>query len=232
MKVPLQYMPKNKVLARLKGDPNLDRPVAMTLPRMSFELLGVVSDNSRKLNTIQRGAVKVSDNKDKLFYQYQCVPYNFMFELNIMTKSNLDATKIIEQILPFFHPDITVSVNLIPELSETYDIAIVLNQTQPQYMYEGAFVERPVYVWTLSFTLKGYLFGPTKMQPVIKKAITNIFATPTAQSFANVSANNSELDLTVTITPTLISNSEVSYLDIQADDDWSYLVEFDKGDDE
>lgn len=239
MKVPLNYMPKNKTLARLMGDPNLDRPVAITLPRMGFEIMKPVYDQSRKLNTIQRGAVKVSPNKDKLYYQYQCVPYNFMFELYILTKSNLDATKIVEQILPFFHPDITVNVNLIPELDEKYDISIVLNDVNSEYMYEGSFAERPVYMWTLSFTLKGYIFGPTKTQAVIKKAITKIFATPTAQDFATVSPDVSELDMRVTITPgqdangNPTSNSEITipYEDIQADENWDFIIEFDHPDD-
>lgn len=236
-KVPLTYASKNKMLARLQGDPSLDRPVAMTLPRMSFEYLGIQYDANRKLNTIEKVAVVTSDTKDKLYHQYQAVPYNFMFQLYVMVKNANDGTKIIEQILPFFHPDLTVTAELIPELNHKMDIPIVLVSVTHEDLYEGAFTERRAMIWTLSFTLQGYIFGPTKKQPVIKKAITNLYATPLAIPMANSSANNSEHDFTSTITPGLTANGQptsnasltVPYEDIEATDNYGFVVQFDYG---
>lgn len=238
MKVPLSYAPKNKMLARLRADPNLERPVAMTLPRMGFEMASPQYDPTRKLNTINRVAVVVSENKDQLFHQYQAVPYNIPFELHVMVKNAADGTNIIEQILPFFHPDLTVTANLIPELNLSMDIPIVLANINMLDDYEGSFTQRNVMIWTLQFMLKGYIFGPTKTQPVIKKAITNLYATPTAIPMSNSSPNNSVRDFRTIITPGLTANGEptsnasltIPYEDIDASDNWDFVIQFDQGD--
>ena len=156
IKVPLSYGPKEKYLASLEGNPNLDNKVAVTVPRISFEMTTFQYDPERKLNTLNR---KVKNNKS----QYQPVPYNISFQMSILVKNAEDGTKIVEQILPYFTPEWTASVHLVPDMEDDpWDIPIILNDISSEDTYEGNFETRRAIIWTLNFTMKGYLFGPTK----------------------------------------------------------------------
>jgi len=156
VKVPLSYGPKEKYLARLEGNPDLNNKVAVTVPRIAFEMTTFQYDADRKLNTLNR---KIKNNKS----QYQPVPYNISFQMSILVKNAEDGTKIIEQILPYFTPEWTASVHLIPDMEDDpWDIPIILNSISSEDTYEGNFETRRAIIWTLDFTIKGYLFGPTK----------------------------------------------------------------------
>jgi hypothetical protein len=159
MKVPLAYGPIQKFLARIEQQPTLNTKIALTLPRLSFEMTGLQYDPSRKTSIVQ--TFIAVDNNDKVKKVYMPVPYNVSFELNIMTKLNDDSLQIIEQILPFFQPSFNVTVNLISSIGEKKDIPIVLESIQQNDKYEGSFLdERRLIVHTLRFTAKTYLFGP------------------------------------------------------------------------
>ena len=170
MIVPLSYAPFQKILARVAADPDLvnsTRP-AMTLPRMSFEINNVTYDSQRKIATTRKVLKPTADeNTNQREFMYSGVPYNIDFSLYIMTKYAEDATKIMEQILPFFTPDWTVTAKMIPE-HEPVDIPIILNSVTTEDLYEGTFEERQSILYTLTFTLKGYYYGPQKTKKVIK----------------------------------------------------------------
>jgi hypothetical protein len=223
-RVPLVYGPKDKMLARVVQDPNIDRPTATyPLPLMSFEMTGFTYDGARKLQTINKNVYNNPDDVSKRKYQYVPVPYNIDFQLNILVKNAEDGTKIVEQILPYFTPDWTLTAILVPEMNIRHDIPIVLNRVNMDDVYDGDFTVRRTMVWTLDFTLKGYLYGPIKTTKVIKYAITNIYdkidrtATPSA---------------TITIQPGLLangsptSNSSLSIPvdEILATDDFGFVV--------
>ena len=170
IKVPLSYGPTQKFLARLEQSPNLNQPVQLTLPRMSFELTGLLYDPSRKVTTTQTfNEVDESDNKIKKVYMP--VPYNMIFELSIMTKTNDDMLQIIEQILPYFQPHYNLTIKLVSEINEKRDIPIILDNISMQDTYEGNFTTRRALIYTLRFTAKTYLFGPLPTDPrgLIKK---------------------------------------------------------------
>ena len=177
IKVPITYSPKEKMLARINSDPDIDRQTAVpTLPFMAFEMTDIFYDASRKLNTV--GRVVVSDtDPNKMKYQYNPVPYNFNFRLYVYVKNAEDGTKIIEQILPYFTPDWTTTVQLIPEMEITHEIPVILNTISHEDIYEGGFAERRALIWTLDFVLKGFLYGPVKKGKVIKFA-NSVFYTP------------------------------------------------------
>ena len=169
MKVPLAYGPKQKFLTRLREDPNLNKKVALTLPRMGFEISGISYDPSRKLNSIQKVKKTNTSTEGKtLSSQYMPVPYNMDFELVVMAKSSDDALQIVEQILPFFQPDYTVTLNDNAAMGTTRDVPIVLTNVGYEDSYEGDFVTRRSIIYTLSFTSKFYLYGPVTDQKVIK----------------------------------------------------------------
>ena len=170
MKVPLAYGPKQKFLTRLREDPNLNKKVALTLPRIGFEISGISYDASRKLNSIQKFK-KTNNSTDgkTLSSQYMPVPYNMDFELVVMAKQSDDALQIVEQILPFFQPDYTITLNDNSAMGTTRDVPIILTGVTYADEYEGSFEDRRVLTYTLSFTAKFYLYGPVTDQKVIKQ---------------------------------------------------------------
>jgi len=160
LKVPLSYGPTQKFLARLEQSPNLNQPVQMSLPRMSFEFVGLTYDNSRKVTSTQTFLSTLSTDKTKPKKSYMPVPYNMQFELSIMTKLNDDMLQIIEQIIPYFQPAYTISVDLVETIGEKRDVPVVLENITMQDDYEGDFSTRRALIYTLRFTAKTYLFGP------------------------------------------------------------------------
>lgn len=169
MKVPLAYGPKQKWLARLREDPNLTKKVAVTLPRLGFEIQNISYDPSRKLNSIQKfKKVNSSTDGKTMSQQYMPVPYNMEFELYAMAKNSDDALQIVEQIVPFFQPDYTVTLNDNSEMGTTRDVPIVLTNISYEDSYESDMITRRSIIYTLSFTAKFYLYGPVTDQKVIK----------------------------------------------------------------
>jgi hypothetical protein len=170
MKVPLAYGPQQKFLARLNSDPSLASKVAVTLPRLGFEMNGITYDPSRKLNRVQKfRKVKTSaDNADKLDTQYMPVPYNINFTLYAMAKNSDDALQIVEQILPFFQPDYTLTINDMADMGIKRDVPIILNDVSYEDNYQGDFTERRAIIYTMTFTAKFYLYGPVTSTSVIK----------------------------------------------------------------
>ena len=173
--VPIAYAAKELYVQRIEGDPNLDKKVQMTLPRMSFEMKGLSYDSSRKQTTNLKNFNVVSG--PALLSQYVPVPYNFDFDLNIYVRNIEDGTQMIEHILPFFTPDYTIKLNLIPEMGIVKEIPIVLNQVNSEVTYEGNRDADPrMIIWTLNFTVKGFIFGASSPPAgIIKTSITNIY---------------------------------------------------------
>ena len=155
VKIPLSYGPKDKMLTRISGDPSLNPKVALTVPRMGFELTSMTYDNARKLNTINRNVKRGTTGLKK---QFNGVPYNYEFSLYIFVKNAEDGTQILEQILPFFTPEFTFTMTLISSMDIVHDIPLVLNSVTSEDTYEGDFATRRSIIWTLSFTMKGWLY--------------------------------------------------------------------------
>ena len=176
-KVPLSYGPTQKFLARIQQQPNLTgKDVQIVLPRMSFEILGMQYDPTRKLAPIKTAITPKTGDTNKIVRQFLPVPYNVNFELAIFVKNQDDGLQIIEQILPFFQPAFSITLKMVKETEEKRDIPIVLNSINYRDEYEGNFDTRQVIIWTLQFTAKTYLFGPTADSGVIKTAITNFYS--------------------------------------------------------
>lgn len=174
-KVPLSYASKERYVMRLQGDPELDRKVQITLPRMSFEFNGLSYDASRKQITNIKNFAP-SQSADTIISQYNPVPYDFDFSLFIYVRNIEDGTQIIERILPYFTPDYTVKINLIPEMGIIKEVPVLLKSTDYEVTYEGPREqETRTIIWTLNFTVKGFVYGPTSEPKIIKKSITNIF---------------------------------------------------------
>lgn len=172
MKVPLAYSPTQKFLARLDQVQDLNKPVQMSLPRMSFEFLGLTYDTSRKVTTTQTFLSGLTTDKTQPRKTYMPVPYNMSFELSIYTKLNDDMLQIVEQILPYFQPAYTLTVDLVDTIGEKRDVPIVFEGIEMRDEYEGDFSQRRALIYTLRFVAKTYLFGPVSdvSKDIIKKA--------------------------------------------------------------
>tara|TARA_S200000501_G_scaffold351326_1_gene369105 strand:- start:13 stop:789 length:777 start_codon:yes stop_codon:yes gene_type:complete len=178
IRVPLAYGPKEKFLVRLDQQSSLNnREFAITLPRMGFEISSIAYDPTRKLTRIQKFK-QVKSNKDGkvLDFNYTPVPYNISYNLFSFTASAEAGLQIIEQILPFFQPDFTVTINAIPDLNIKRDIPIILNSVNYEDTYSGDFQTRRAVIYTLNFTAKTYLFGPSTSQKVIKTVQTDQYS--------------------------------------------------------
>ena len=162
------------------------------------------------------------------------VPYDIGFTMYIMVKNADDGTRIIEQILPYFTPEWTITANLIPSLGLNVDLPVVLNNVGMQDTYEGDFINRRAIVWTLDFTMKAYLFGPVKKTGLITLANTN-FIVPNLitidRAVGNTSVTASErFTITPGLTPeglpTANSAASIDRSEIMATDDYGFIIDF------
>ena len=169
MKVPLAYGPREKFLVRLRDDADLAKQVAITLPRIGFEIQNLSYDATRKLNRVQKYKKIKSGRSKTLESQYMPVPYNLDVQLYILAKQSDDALQIIEQILPFFQPDYTITINDMAEMGIKRDVPVILNGITYEDDYIGEFETRRAIIYTLTFTVKFYLYGPVTAQSIIKK---------------------------------------------------------------
>ena len=175
MKVPLAYGLKQKFLTRIREDASISKTTAITLPRIAFEIQTLSYDTTRKLNRVTKIRKKSTKGASKLDSQYMPVPYNVDLQLFVMSKSGDDALQIIEQILPFFQPEYTITVKDNLDMEQKRDVPIVLTGIDYEDNYEGDFTARRAIIYTLSFTAKFYLYGPVTSQSVIKSVQVDQF---------------------------------------------------------
>jgi hypothetical protein len=174
-RVPLSYGAKEKYITRLTQDPDLIKSMATHLPRMSFDLTGLEYDVSRKQQSLVKN-FGYNNATGSINTQFAPIPYNFNFTLSLYVRNQEDGTQLLEQILPFFTPDFTVTVDLIPSMDQKYDMPIMLNNVSPEIDYEGDMLSTRMIIWTLDFTVKGYIFPPVNTSgKIIKQANTNIY---------------------------------------------------------
>ena len=206
MKVPLAYGPRQKWLVRLNEDADLSKTVAVTLPRIGFEIQTLSYDSSRKLNRVQKFKKVKGANSNRLDTQFMPVPYNLSIQLYIMAKQSDDALQIVEQILPFFQPDYTLTINDMTDMGIKRDVPIILNDISYEDNYQGDFETRRALIYTLDFTAKFYLYGPVTSSAVIK--------TVQVDQFADIKDNAPRREQRYTVAPTPANAS--------ADDDFGF----------
>ena len=170
MKVPLAYGPREKFLVRLRSDADLSSKVAITLPRIGFEIQNLSYDPARKLSRVQKFKKIKGNTSRQLDAQFMPVPYNLEIVLYVLAKQSDDALQIVEQILPFFQPDYTITINDMADMGIKRDVPIVLNSISYEDNYEGEFEQRRALIYTMNFTCKFYLYGPVTSSNVIKTA--------------------------------------------------------------
>ena len=214
MRVPLAYGPIQKFLAKIQQQEKLNKAVAITLPRMSFEMTSILYDATRKAGVTQTFKASDGNNLKKVFMP---VPYNIGFELNIITKLNDDSLQIVEQILPYFQPSFNLTVDLLDSIGEKRDIPIVLDSVSFQDDYEGDFSTRRSLIYTLQFTAKTYLFGP------IADSTSGLIRKVQIDLYSDTDRRTAKREVRYTVTPDPI--------DAQPDDDFGFNENFEFFDD-
>ncbi|MCK9369362.1 tail sheath stabilizer and completion protein [Candidatus Dojkabacteria bacterium] len=174
-KVPLIYGPKEKYIVRLMSDPNLTKSISTVVPRLSFNLDSIAYDQTRKQATTIRN---FKSSNGTVISQYVPVPFNFEFSLSIFVRNTEDGTQILEQILPFFTPDFTVTIDFINTMDKKYDVPIILKTVTSNDTYEGSLDETRLITWDLTFTAKGYIFPPIKSSEIIREVNVNMAVQP------------------------------------------------------
>ena len=211
MKVPLAYGPSQKFLARLTQQADLNKPVQINMPRMSFEMTSIQYDSTRKSSLVQ--TFKTCDDGSKVKKVFMPVPYNIGFELNILSKLNDDSLQILEQILPYFQPHFNLTVDLVQSIGEKRDIPIVLESVNFQDDYEGNFDTRRALIHTLQFTAKTYLFGP------IADSSDGLIRKVQVDMYSSTDRTTAKREMRYTVTPTAKEDKNNDGVINQADHD-------------
>jgi hypothetical protein len=229
--VPLAYGPKEKFLVRITQDPNLDQQVAIQLPRMGFEMTTLSYDGARRLAGTSRN-VKVVDDKNKLDFTYMPVPYDLNFNLYAYVRNADDGAQIMEQIVPYFGPEWTNQVRLIPEMNLIQDVPTILNTVSIEDTYEGDFDTRRALIYTFDFTVKAYFYGPVRRQGIIKRSQIDfgIVTGNTANRITTEDIARTGRSSRIVVQPGLLANgspttnsaASIPYTQIEATDDYGF----------
>ena len=210
-RVPLSYGPKQKFLARLDQQANLDDPkVALKLPRMSFEITNMTYDTTTKtsaLNTITTSTTPTTRSTIG-----QVTPYLVDMQLNIIAKNQDDALQIFEQIVPYFQPTYTVSVKLVDDLNKSFDVPITLTSVTIQDDYEGDMTSRRSLIYTLDFSMKVKFFGPSAKQGIVTTVSTDINGFDTFGFIEEITVQSSLLSVQSTANA-FIGDNRVTYFE-------------------
>jgi hypothetical protein len=171
--VPLMYSQKEKFYQRITQDPELTKETAITLPRMGFELSAITYDPTRKRSLFVDSFSAGGDSTS--VKSIRTTPFNFDFTLSIYVRNVEDGTQIVEQILPYFNPDYTMKVDFLGLADQKTDIPFILQSVQQDVEDVGSADPIRIIIWTLTFTAKGYMFGPVINRDVIRKVTANTF---------------------------------------------------------
>lgn len=217
VRIPLHFGPREKHLARLEAQPDLETRVALTLPMISFDITGISYDSNRKLTST--GKIFSKDSAGGIVKVFNPVPYDIDYQVLLYSNNIEDGAKMLEQILPFFTPHWAVSVFMLKETHPTLstDIYVELLSVTPEDLYEGDFKTRQAFIWALQLRVKTYFFGPVKTAKVIKYA----------DVYTRVgNATSSQLANKTTWEPLKVGDvhTATSALSVNESDNWGYYL--------
>lgn len=224
-KVPIAYGPREKFLARIQDNPTGIAQTSIKLPRMAFSISSMEYARDRKLQTINK-VVSRKDVSGVNTYSkvFNPVPYDIGFKLQILSKTMEDGLRIVEQILPYFAPEWTVSAKLLgTEFDNVTDIPLILNSVQIEDQYEDTFLTRKVLTFTLEFTMKCYFYGPVTESKIIKLTTVNIYPDTTANN--GIVTTTIRPGLTIDGEPTSNSDLSIALSQIDETDNYGFIID-------
>lgn len=234
--VPLAYGPRSKFIAPFLADERIDQNVAIQLPRMGFEIMTVNrATTTRNQIPITRNVHRDPDDPDRIRSQFVGIPWDIGIRLSIYSLNSEDMCQIVEQILPYFAPDWTVSIYSIPEMGYKEDVVIELQPgigiSDQAY---GEMVRRRVLIWELDFNLKIKFYGPVRKSGLIKRTQIDFHAAPGTGPVTNeevlTTPRSSRYVLVPGLTPegepTTNAAASIHYTQIEEDDNWGFAESF------
>ena len=224
-KVPIAYGPREKFLARIQDNPTGIAQTSIKLPRMAFSISGIEYAPSRKLQTINKVMSKKDVNGTNVYKKvFNPVPYDIGFKLQILSKTMEDGLRIVEQILPYFTPEWTVSAKLLGEdFDNVTDIPLILEEVEIEDQYENDFVARKVLTFTLNFKMKTYFYGPVTESKIIKLVTVNLYPDSTANSM--ITTTTVRPGLTIDGEPTSNADLSVALSQIDETDNYGFIID-------
>ncbi len=220
LRVPLAYSTKQKFLTRIARVPDTSTrgEVALTLPRMGFEINGLNYDPGRKVAPINRTrVVGTGDDTSTVRSVFASAPWNMDLALYIFAKNQNDGLNIIEQVLPYFNPDFNVTINDLPEMGIKRNIKITLDNVNYEDEYEGEFANRISVIWTLNFTMRLNFYSHVANVDVIKQAVIDAYNDPEL-SLDKVALSSGRARVKATVDPQSATPA----------DEYKFLEEFDE----
>lgn len=238
-KVPLGYGPSQKAIRRVDENPDTKRPIAIQLPRMSFQFTGLEFDPTRKISPVHKISVQSGTDPDKRKSTFVPIPYNIKFTLNVMFKNIDDGMQIIEQIIPYFRNHRSASVELLPNMNYFLNVNTIMNAVDIEDTYEGPYDEKRTLVWNLEFTMQGWFFGPESIGGVIKRAQVDFFLPSGSDPITESDIKNTPRmarvvdtpGLTLDGKPTTRQEDSIPYSQITSEDDYGFIETFTEYDD-
>ena len=230
IRVPIAYGPKEKFLARVEQNPDLQKKSSVSLPRIGFEMVGMQYMPDRKLSSTQR-RVQVqgtAGSNNDIKSVFTPVPYDFNFSLSVFVKNADDGIQILEQILPFFTPDWTTTVKIIPEMDITHDIPTVLTSVTTEDTYEGDFETRRTLIYNLDFLVKGYIYGPVRKSGIIKRTLIDFIDSKGPKDKSGVKLETIKIvpGLQANGQPTGNTENSININNISANDNFGFAVDY------
>lgn len=185
--VPIQWATREKWVELLRSassrrvmDPNIreKNPVEMQwiLPRLSVNMSGLNYDATRRLVKTQDigTLIKNPESYDTRPRIYTPVPYNINLELTSISRHLDDNMQIMEQILPFFSPSLSLSMKLFPD-RELESIPIILNSVTTDNPIDLPENNERIFTNTYNFTVRAnYFHIPIPDQYTVQTIDTNL----------------------------------------------------------
>jgi hypothetical protein len=198
-------------LSRLNEDPDLANNVEIVLPRVVFEITNYSYDATRKIGAKGEFLLaRIGNDTAKVFNP---VPYDITFQLHTLCKNQEDSLQLLEQILPYFAPSMTINIELIPALGIKKDVPIEMSSVDVVDTYEGSTDDFRTVTQTFTFVAQMDLFGPVvSNRGGIKTSIIDI-----GTNYAN---DNISLQYMASVNPQSANKPQPH----SVDETWNYQI--------
>lgn len=174
-RIPIQFSQKQKFVELYAQLPDLNESNNdIALPVIGFEIASFNYDSTRMVNPINIQHRSNDKDSDEFKYMLTSIPYDIGIEMFIAVNSLDDGYKIVEQIVPFFTPNLTITIRDLPEYEINTNITFDLTSCSQDVEYEGGFDTTRIIQWNLSFIAKTWFHSNPRSVPKIKKFIANL----------------------------------------------------------
>lgn len=175
IKVPIHFSQKQKFIEALFNNEDVrNMHVDITTPALGFEIVNYLYNPEQMSNPMNIQHQKISADNQSIDFMFSSVPYTIGIELYAMTNTLDEAYQIIEQIIPFFTPQLTVTIKDLDLYSLNTNITFDLNAISQDVQYETTFDERRSIMINFSFSAHTKFHSNPRSIERIKDVIVNM----------------------------------------------------------